>query len=450
LWQQPPAAVTWLVGVDLAVLTWAVSGAVAEKISGWVLLRFGVLVVSALLHVVGTRESEERRRHAHRRTEHVDQTSIWIFTAALALPVSLVLAVVLVVRAQRYLIARKQWHTFVFTTGAIVASALSAHEVAALTPLRSWLSGGGLPPHHSVTITAMALIGLAGSVSVYFLVQSILVGVARGLITNSWSPAGLLGDSSANLFILTTLALAVLTVLAQAIVPPLALIMVPIAVRATHMEQQLSQARAEREQLRADALHDPKTGLLNDRGFSPAAITQMYGDRLRGRYSALLFADIDKFKDWNTKLGHIGGDQVLGALAQVLRSTVREGDLTCRWGGEEFLVLLSDTDPAMAVQIAERIRINFATMPLTVKRPAGGQDMVLNPNERDGEGFTISIGIAVSPTHSTDLDELKEIANQALRSAKHNGRNQVVVAPAPAVRIGTPGQRPEQHCGSGE
>ena len=356
-------------------------------------------------------------------------TSIWIFSAALTLPALLVGALVVVVRVQRYLIARKPLHTFVFTSAAIACSALGVHGVSAATRVRSWLTAAGSLPHEPAAGMLIAAGGVAAAVVVYFLVQAVLVGVARGLITGRWSLPDLLGDRRTNTFILTTLCLAVCAAVLEAtLLPPLLVVMVPIAVRCTRVEQQARQDQADKEQLRVDALHDPKTGLLNDRGFSPAAAVQLYGDQLVGRGSALLFVDVDVFKRWNTRLGHIGGDQVLHALARVLRSCVREADLTCRWGGEEFVVLLTGTEAAEAVQIADRIRLSFATMTLTITKPAGGHQI-----GRDGEGCTLSIGVALSPPHGTDLED---IANPAMKQAKSNGRNQVVLAPGastPAV-----------------
>jgi diguanylate cyclase (GGDEF)-like protein len=433
LWRKPRWAIVWLLVTDVLVAAWAATASFqGHETLGWsVLLRFVVFAGCATAHLVGTREPEERRRDADRRTEHVDQTSIWLFGAALVLPVPLVLALVGLVRVQRYFIARKPLHTFVFTSAAIAASALGVHALSAATPLRAWLTGERDLPREPTMDMLIAAGALSGAVAIYFLAQALLVGVARGLITGRWSLSNLLGDRRTNLFILTTLFMAVCAGVLQAFLVVLVLVMVPIAVRSTRVEQQLKQKTA-------DAEHDSKTELLNDRGFSPTAAVQLYGDQLAGRPSGLLFCDIDLFKEWNDRLGHIGADQVLSALAKVLRATVRDSDLVCRWGGEEFLVLLPGTDADEAVEIAERIRLRFATMALTVKKPAGGQEITLNSDQRDGDGFTISIGIAVSPAHGTELDAIKEVANQAMKTAKDAGRNQVVLAPVAPHRAVTP------------
>lgn len=415
LWKKPRWAIVMLLATDALVAVWAaLAVAASDPVTCSDATRFAVLAGCGLAYVVCTREPEERRRHADRRGEHVDQTSVFLFPAALLLPVPLILALVLMVRVQRYVIARKAPHTFLFTSAAIAASALGVHAVSVTTPLYSWLTG-------ATTDVLVAAASVAAGVAVYFTTQGLLVGVARGLITRRWALSELLGDRATNQFILSTLMLAVLTGLALAFAVPWVLGVVPIAVGSTRLEQQLNQ-------MTADANHDSKTGLLNDRGFSPAAAEQLSDDQLAGRPSALLFCDVDWFKKWNTELGHVGGDQVLRALADVLR----ESDLSCRWGGEEFLVLLPGATADEAIKIAERIRLRFATMTLTVTKPAGNEEVTINPDQREGEGFTLSIGIAVSPVHGTDLEAIKEIANRAMQRAKDDGRNRVVLATSPS------------------
>lgn len=426
LWTQPLQAVIWLMVMDTAVLIWAVAGALADGVSRGSLLRFVVLLVCASAHVFGTREPEERRRYADRGTEHVDQTSIWLFTAALALPVSLVLALVLAVRAQRYLIARKPWHTFVFTSAAITASALAVHEVAILTPLGGWFSMFMRAGHQSAEAMAIALGGLAGAVAVYFAAQALLVGTARGLITGRWSLPDLLGDTDTNLFILATLGLAVVAAVVLAFLPLLELAMLPVALRATHVEQGLRQKTADNDKLLVDAFHDHLTTLLNRRGFDPEANMYLTDDQVEGRPSAVVFVDIDHFKAWNDRLGHIGGDVLLKAVASVMRRNTRDKDVLCRWGGEEMVALLPATGRQEALDIAERIRAAVEDLQLTIGQPAGDKRVQLNHN--GVPSCTVSLGVALSPEHGTDLDALKGAADRALYRAKSGGRNRVVLA----------------------
>jgi diguanylate cyclase (GGDEF)-like protein len=427
LWNLPRQTLAWLLATELGVLVWAVAAAATDRVTGGSLVRFGVLLLCALAYLVATREFEERRRHADLRTEHVDQTLIWLFTAALALPVPLILVLVGVVRVFRYRIARKPWHRFLFTTSAIEASALGVHAIAAHTPLGAMFSGAGLPVHAPPATIATVVAGLAAAVAVYFLAQAVLIGVIRGLTTGRWSLTDLLGDRATNLFLLGTLGCAVLAALAQATVLPLELVMVPVAIRSTTVEQALRHRDVENARLAVDAGHDPLTGLPNRRYFDPEAALHLVKDANAGRPTALLFADLDHFKAWNTRLGHIGGDELLKAVATILRAHTRLGDVPCRWGGEEMAVMLPGTDAREAVRIAERIRLAVHDLRLTIALPAGGKPVQLNENGIPG--LTVSIGVAVAPDHGTDLELLEQRADQALDHAKATGRNLVVIAP---------------------
>ncbi|CAL9677686.1 hypothetical protein SUDANB95_08013 (plasmid) [Actinosynnema sp. ALI-1.44] len=429
---MPRSAVGWLFGIELLVTALTLWASLSAEVRLVDLLRFAAFLLCAVLYAVGTREPEERRREAQRHGHHVDQTSVWVFGSALLVPVPLVVVLVVVVRIQRYLIARRPPGTFVFTTAAIVASALGVHAVAVTTPLRSWLTGERAWP---VDAAGMVVAGtaVAAAVAVYFLAQALLVGVARGLMHGSWSLQELLGDRRTNWFILTTLFLAVCAGLAHALSPLLTLLLVPVVVRASRIEQQVQQLRAERDGARSDSLHDPLTGLFNRRGFDASAALTLVNDQNTGRETAMLFLDLDHFKRWNKLLGHIGADGVLEAVAAVLREETRHGDVVSRWGGEEFAVVLPDTGVSEAVAIAERIRSRIAGLRITVSRPAGGRPIKLG---QDGvPRCTISIGVAVAPCHGIELADLQELADQALEYAKDHGRDQVVLAPCGSDRV---------------
>lgn len=128
----------------------------------------------------------------------------------------------------------------------------------------------------------------------------------------------------------------------------------------------------------------------------------------------MLILDIDHFKRVNDEHGHAAGDVVLIAFAQVLRDCVRESDLLCRFGGEEFVVLLPDTDSDGAAVLAERIRAAFM-----------GQAI---PFEHKHLTNTVSIGVAETGGERADMDEMLRRADTALYAAKHAGRNRVIRA----------------------
>ena len=130
---------------------------------------------------------------------------------------------------------------------------------------------------------------------------------------------------------------------------------------------------------------------------------------------ALVFADLDWFKDVNDRHGHPSGDAVLREFAAVLQETVRDVDLAGRWGGEEFLLILPGTDLSGGAQVAERIRVALAGR--IVLTSAGTPIPV-----------TASFGVAATPP-ATTAAELFSAADAALYEAKRNGKNRVETAP---------------------
>jgi diguanylate cyclase (GGDEF)-like protein len=129
-----------------------------------------------------------------------------------------------------------------------------------------------------------------------------------------------------------------------------------------------------------------------------------------------LALDLDHFKQINDRFGHGRGDDVLATVGATLAATVRASDYVARNGGEEFLVLLPDTDAGQAAIVAEKLRAAIAQVAV-----AGV----------DG-GITLSVGIASIPEHAADGDQLMRNADRALYAAKTNGRNRVEVAVASA------------------
>ena len=131
-----------------------------------------------------------------------------------------------------------------------------------------------------------------------------------------------------------------------------------------------------------------------------------------GWSAALLMLDLDHFKAQNDQYGHLVGDAVLREIAQRLRAQVRQIDILGRWGGEEFVVLLVDTDADEAGRVADRIRASVAGSPIRAYDEAVTQ--------------TLSIGIACFPTHGAELAVLTKHADEALYHAKTRGRNGTV------------------------
>lgn len=166
------------------------------------------------------------------------------------------------------------------------------------------------------------------------------------------------------------------------------------------------------ETLHAMALHDPLTQLYNRRAAHSLgerawaeAVTQ------RMPFAAVLL-DIDHFKRINDTYGHDAGDEVIKRVAAILHGHTRQRDLVCRWGGEEFLMLLPESDAEGACQIAERVRGEVASTAVMV----GNQRLLIN----------ISAGVAERSDGDIELAAVIERADQGLYAAKEQGRNRVV------------------------
>ncbi|RUM05487.1 PleD family two-component system response regulator [Rhizobium chutanense] len=166
------------------------------------------------------------------------------------------------------------------------------------------------------------------------------------------------------------------------------------------------------------AVTDPLTGLYNRRYLDNHLNVLFNRSMARGRPLSVLITDIDRFKQVNDTFGHDGGDEVLREFANRVRSTIRGADLACRYGGEEFVVVMPDTSPEIAATVAERLRAAVESTPFMLKR-AG-----------EALNVTASFGIASRIAAVLTPDQLMKQADLALYEAKNTGRNRVVAAAA--------------------
>jgi two-component system, cell cycle response regulator len=162
------------------------------------------------------------------------------------------------------------------------------------------------------------------------------------------------------------------------------------------------------------ALTDALTGLFNRRYMETHVQSLIERSRASDRPVSLIMIDIDYFKSINDTWGHDAGDQVLREFSQRLRASIRGIDLACRFGGEEFVVVMPDTTSDVALMVGERLRAKIAADPFAIGRD---QTIVV----------TTSVGIAERLPDDTTMDSLLKRADQALYHAKNSGRNRVVL-----------------------
>jgi diguanylate cyclase (GGDEF)-like protein len=194
----------------------------------------------------------------------------------------------------------------------------------------------------------------------------------------------------------------------------LAMVLVTLAVEAlTIFRPMIRRIEAYTREITRLATIDPLTGLANRRGFLDRAAAEIARARRNNRELSLLMIDADHFKQINDTHGHTAGDIALQHLAKRLASTLRAGDTASRFGGEEFAILLPETDIQNAALLAERLRTDIAATAFPVNDAA--------------ISLTVSIGVTqMNPTAPTALEEALNQADQAMYSAKTSGRNRVV------------------------
>lgn len=187
------------------------------------------------------------------------------------------------------------------------------------------------------------------------------------------------------------------------------------------LQHQLDENNSLQAQLAEQAIRDPLTGLFNRRYLETVGPHELSRCTREGTELALMMIDIDHFKSINDRYGHLGGDEVLKALAGMLIDSVRASDVACRFGGEEFLLLLPNMGAQGAIDRAQQWRAAFEAMTV-----ASDGDLIK---------ATLSIGIALHPQDGSSLQALTRAADGALYRAKEQGRNCVMLAQPEPVTV---------------
>ncbi|HEY3122931.1 MAG TPA: GGDEF domain-containing protein [Thermoanaerobaculia bacterium] len=169
--------------------------------------------------------------------------------------------------------------------------------------------------------------------------------------------------------------------------------------------------------MREQATHDPLTGLFNRRYLEESLLRELHRARPANTPVCVAMLDLDHFKRLNDTLGHDAGDSLLRAVGQVLREKLRKSDIACRYGGEEFVLVLSDSSLADTVQRVEQIRVLVKQLEIRY----GDQSL---------GSMTLSAGVAALPEHGSTAPELLRAADDAMYAAKQAGRDRVMVSEA--------------------
>jgi diguanylate cyclase (GGDEF)-like protein len=406
LWEVPRRLLVPVFTVEVTAVALMVFGLAAATPDDADLRAAALICVLGIVHTEIARDVERVRRRITGEELHVDLGSVWFFMGAVLLSPGYAAAVAVVVHSHiwwRAAYRRAPLYRQVFNSATMVISSFAAASLMSYVFTQQGIG-------HS---DARAVLVLVFGMLVFLTVNSALVAGAIAVSTPNAKLVQMVGLWSENLLEIATLSLGALVAVAYLANPWLALFCLPplLVLHRAVLVRQLEEA----------ANTDGKTGLLN------AAAWHVQAERVMQRTSrgarGVLVLDLDHFKAVNDTHGHIAGDHVLAAVADVLRSEVRERDLVGRFGGEEFVVMLAGLDGTGSAEVevvAERIRRRVAELRVEIPTPDGPLTVM---------GLSVSVGGAVTPPGGAELRDLLLVADRALYAAKGAGRN--------AVRMGT-------------
>jgi diguanylate cyclase (GGDEF)-like protein len=395
--------------VELATVLMLVTTANLTPITPSAWLWFGLLLGASVIHLEAAQGIERIREVSAEGSPYTHMQSVWYFAGVLLLPLPLLsLLIVLSFTHEWYRVFRGQAIAYrkVFSAATVVL-AVGAGQLA----FAAFFPADGPPyaAHLDGPLGAVAVIvaGLAYRLVNYALVVGAIVA------SNPEQPARkALGHASDQLIIAASVGLGY-AVGVFTVDRPWSMPILLVTVLALHMGLLLPQFRI--------AAHtDSKTGLVDAAWWSDRAADQLDRARRLARTVGVLMIDLDHFKEVNDCYGHLAGDQVLTAVAETVRHSVRSLDLVGRWGGEEFAVLV----PAVGVDelqaAAERVRAAVQALAVDI-HDLEGQEVTV-------KGLTVSIGAGVYPGSGAELSDLLLAVDGALFQAKRQGRNRTVLA----------------------
>ncbi len=180
------------------------------------------------------------------------------------------------------------------------------------------------------------------------------------------------------------------------------------------LETTIEHSNIVEESLHYDSIHDALTGLFNRRYLDTVFPQVLHSAQKTQESLSILITDIDYFKRFNDKFGHKAGDIVLKLVSKSVQDVLRTSDMAYRYGGEELVFLLPNTNIEMAQTIAEEIRLKI-------------KNLQQEYSYHFLEGITVSIGVATFPDHGNSYDDLLQLADAALYQAKEQGRDRVII-----------------------
>ena len=180
----------------------------------------------------------------------------------------------------------------------------------------------------------------------------------------------------------------------------------------TEIEKQRNQLQESEAKLKYLSIRDPLTGLFNRRYMEETFDREIHRAIRMGKQLSVIMADIDGFKNVNDNIGHVVGDRVLAKVSALLMKGIRASDVACRFGGDEFCLILPDCSMEEGIQRADSLRLAM-------------EKLTFDPAEEGVQHITMSFGVATLPANGITREELIQTADNALYFAKKSGKNRV-------------------------
>ena len=403
LWELPARTIAFILVVDVVAAGLTVVELLRSPIDRSSLLPFALLMVCSVVYTEASRPIEQIREH-YASTPHIDLNSVWMFAGVLLLHPTLAATIIITSYVYRWF--RVRHHVVHRQTFSAAATIVAAYSAAALLSLLD-------EPFTTADRTVLTFAMVAGAGALFLALNTAFIAMVIATTIERPRLRSVLGGGSDYALEGSTIALGML--LAWAVVDwPVAVLLIIGVTLVLHRNVLI-------RQLREKARIDAKTGLLNAAAWSTAVDDELQRTVRLGQSSGMLVIDLDHFKAINDQFGHLAGDQILRAVADILTKEVRTYDLVGRFGGEEFVVLLPATSESETLHVAERIRRRISE--LMIPLSANGATATVNR-------LTVSIGIAAFPRHGNDRADVLHAADMAMYAAKAAGRNRVHEAAA--------------------